>query len=68
MKKIDILSLMNLMGGKVIHANWCAAMQNTANENGHNWTPEFWDEWATVYEQNGCLHAVVTPENLKSNK
>ncbi len=49
------------MGGAVVAQDWCTAMQNEANTNGHKWTPAFWDEWATVYEQGGCLHGVVTP-------
>lgn len=59
MKKI--INLSELFGGKVVAQDWCTAMQNEANTKGHTWTAAFWDEWATVYEQGGCLHAVVTP-------
>lgn len=61
MKKINFRNLSLLMGGAVVAQDWCTAIQNEANTNGHKWTPAFWDEWATVYEQGGCLHGVVTP-------
>ncbi len=29
------------MGGAVVAQDWCTAMQNEANTNGHKWTPAF---------------------------
>lgn len=48
MKKIDIISLMNLMGGAT-QIN-CADLRKFANTDGHTFTDEQWNRWADAWE------------------
>lgn len=55
MKKIDIISLMNLMGGAT-QIN-CADLQKFANTDGHTFTDEQWNRWADAWE--ASLHEII---------
>lgn len=60
MRKIAFIELALILGGAaVVPADWCTAMQNVANEEGDNWSSEFWDEWASEYEKRGCPHGII---------
>lgn len=48
MRKVYDSELANLMGG-VTGIN-CADLQKIANTDGHTFTDEQWDRWATAYE------------------
>lgn len=48
MKKVDDSDLANLMGG--VTGIDCADLQKIANTDGHTFTDEQWDRWATAYE------------------
>lgn len=67
MKKIDLKNLFHLMGGKIVAADICTAMQNAMNLDAENWTDKFWAEWLQIYEERGCTQAVITPDMNRPN-
>ena len=60
MKKIEFIDLALILGGKeTIPSPECTAMQNEANQDGSNWNPKDWDDWAKRYINAGCTHADI---------